>query len=523
MKTLGSYLGGEWVHGNGRGAVLVNATTEEPLAEASTEGLDLGRALGFAREVGGPALRALTFRQRGEVLRTFSRAIHARRDELMALGIANAGNTRSDAKFDIDGASGTLMFYAELANELGDAQVLVDGDAVALGKTSKLLGQHILSSLHGAAVHINAFNFPAWGLAEKAAVALLAGVPVVTKPATSTALMAHRLMEIAVAEAGLPRGALSFVAGSPGDLVTHLRAQDVLAFTGSGSTGAQLRATPNVIAHSVRVNVEADSLNAAMLGVDVEPGSETWDLFLKDVVRDITQKAGQKCTAIRRVFVPRSKLEAARDALVDRLADAKVGDPSNDSVIVGPLATKRQQQDILAGIALLVNAGAKIITGGGVPNDLVGADPTRGFFVAPTLLETAGAFAVEAVHDHEVFGPVTTLLPYDDTAELVRVIRRGGGGLVSSIYSDDKAFVRELVFGVASALGRIVVGSEKIAGGAIPPGTVMPGLVHGGPGRAGGGEELGGLRGLALYLQRTAVQGYGPLVQSLFDGQRRVG
>ena len=520
-KTLQSHVAGGWVAGSGKPVSLVDPTTEAPLAEASTEGVDMGKALDFARDVGGPALRAMSFKERGAVLRKLARAIHAHRDELMVLGTQNAGNTRGDAKFDIDGASGTLAAYADLADELGDGKLLVDGEPINIGRSSKLAGQHVWTSRHGVAVHVNAFNFPAWGIAEKAAVALLAGVPVITKPATSTALLAHRMFELFVAEDLLPRGVLSLLCGSTGDLIERLREQDVLAFTGSGDTGTLLRSLKNVVGHSVRVNVEADSLNAAILGADAQPGSETFDLFVKDVVRDVQQKSGQKCTAIRRVFVHRDRLDAVREVLVERLRDLKVGNPAHEEVMVGPVATRKQRDDVLAGIERLVKGGARVATGGKRPEALVGVEGAKGFFVAPTLLETAGVDAVADVHQHEVFGPCTTLLPYDDTAAMIAAIRRGGGGLVASVYSDDKAFVKDVVLGIASAHGRIVIGNDKVAGSALPPGTVLPNLVHGGPGRAGGGEELGGARGMQLYMQRTALQGYGPLLASLVaDGKK---
>ena len=520
MKKLGSLVSSAWVSGSGKPAQLVNPTTEEVLAETSTEGIDMAAAYAFARDEGGPALRALTFKERGALLRKFSRTIHEKRDELIGLGVQNAGNTRSDAKFDVDGASLTLAAYADLAEELGDTKVIVDGDAINIGRSSKLTGQHAYFPLQGVAVHINAFNFPAWGLAEKAAVALLAGVPVISKPATSTALMAHRIMELAHEQDILPKGALSFLCGATGNLVDQLRGQDILAFTGSGSTGTMLRGMANVLSHSVRVNIEADSLNAAILGPDVESGTDTFDLFIKDVVRDVTQKAGQKCTAIRRVFVPRARLEAVRDVIAERLTEAKVGDPSREDVVVGPVATKKQQVDVLAMIDIFVRGGCRAIVGGGKPKSVLGVDGDKGFFVAPTLLEAGDG--VDVVHDHEIFGPCTTLIPYDSVESMIALVRRGGGGLVASLYCDDKKIVREVVYGIASSHGRLVLGSEKIAGSAIPPGTVMAQLVHGGPGRAGGGEELGGFRGMELYLQRVALQGYGPLVAALIDGGKKL-
>lgn len=519
MIELESYLEGTWKRGSGRAATLVNPATEEPLATAKTEGLDFARALDFARTRGGPALRSMTFAARGEMLRAMSRAIHAHRDELLKLAIENGGNTRSDGKFDIDGASLTLAAYADVAAELAkespSGALLGDGDGIQLGRSPRLFGQHVFVPREGVAVHVNAFNFPAWGLAEKAAVALLAGVPVVTKPATSTALVSHRLMRILVDEKLLPEGALSFIAGGPGDLLDHLQGQDVLAFTGSGDTGAALRAGKAALAHSVRVNVEADSLNAALLGPDVADDGDVMNLFIGDVVRDMTQKAGQKCTAIRRVYVPREKLPVVLEKLRERLAAVKVGATTLEEVGMGPLATAKQLADIRAGIEKLAACG-RVVLGGAGPVNALGVPEGKGFFVAPTLIESLEPAPGDAVHEREVFGPVATVMPYDGTAaEGVRLVAAGGGGLVSSVYSDDKAFVRDAVLGIAPFHGRVTIGSSKIAAQAIPPGTVMASLVHGGPGRAGSGEELGGRRGLAFYMQRVALQGDRALLEGI--------
>jgi 3,4-dehydroadipyl-CoA semialdehyde dehydrogenase len=519
METLQSYLAGAWIAGTGKASTLVNPTTEEPVAQASTEGLDLGKAVAFARSEGGPALRALTFAQRGELLRAISRTIHAHRDALIDLAILNAGNTRSDAKFDVDGASGTLSVYADLGKELGDQRFLLDGEGLQLGRSPRFFGQHVSVPRQGVAVHVNAFNFPAWGFGEKAACALLAGMPVIVKPATSTALVTFRLVELIVEAGILPRGALSLLAGSPGDLLTHLGGQDVLAFTGSGDTGAAIRRMPNIAASSVRVNVEADSLNGAVLGPDVEPGSETYNLFLKDVVRDMTQKAGQKCTAIRRIFVARARLSQVREDLVERLRDVKVGDPALEGVNVGPLSTAQQLRDVRAGIERLA-AESKVALGGTGPFEKVGVKGDKGYFVAPTLFVHEGPAAAKVVHEHEVFGPVATLLPYQDTAGVIADVQKGAGGLVCSVYSDDRAFVGEMVFAIAPFHGRLMLGSEKIADQTPGPGTVLPQLVHGGPGRAGGGEELGGVRGLAFYSQRTAIQGARPVLDAILGVKR---
>jgi oxepin-CoA hydrolase/3-oxo-5,6-dehydrosuberyl-CoA semialdehyde dehydrogenase len=514
MMELASYVGGVWVKGQGKPTTLVNPATEEALATTSTEGIDFGAALSFARDRGGPALRALTFKQRGELLRAMATAIHGKRDELLALATRNGGNTRSDAKFDIDGATGTLAAYADLAAELGDSTILVDGDGIQLGRSPRLFGQHAYVPRLGVAVHVNAFNFPAWGLGEKAACALLAGMPIIAKPATSTALVAYRLVQILVDAKVLPEGVLSFVCGSSGDLLDRLGGQDVLAFTGSSVTAGQLRAGKAFTHASAHANVEADSLNAAVLGPDVEEGSEVLNLFVGDVVRDMTQKTGQKCTAIRRVYVPAARVEAVLELLRERLASVKVGDPSRDDVGMGPVATRQQLDDVRAGIAR-VQASARTICGGPGPVDALGVG-TKGFFVAPTLLHAAEPREGDVVHEHEVFGPVATVMPYDGTAQAAaRMVAWGGGGLVSSVYSDDKDFVRDSVLGIAPLHGRVTIGSSKIASQAMPPGMVLPQLLHGGPGRAGGGEELGARRGMSLYMQRVALQGDRALVEMI--------
>jgi len=499
---LRSYVQGRWIEGQGALATLVNPATEEPLARTGTGGIDFAAALEHARAA-PPALREMTFAQRGEALRAWSQALHAHRDGLISLAIANGGNTRGDAKFDVDGAIATLAHYADLGAQLGSLRALRDGDAVQLGRTTRYAGVHVWVPRDGVAVHINAFNFPAWGTAEKAAASLLAGMPIVSKPATSTALLAFRLAELAVDTGALPPGAFTFLAGSPGDLLDRLGPQDVVAFTGSSQTAAKLR--EQLARRGARLNVEADSLNAAVLGPDVAPGSATWDLFVADVVRDVTQKAGQKCTAVRRIFAG-PQLEAVQEALVERLSSVKVGDPSRPEVGMGPLSTADQLRDVRAGIAKLARE-AQTLVGGHQ------AVESKGYFVAPTLLLSKDPAAATVVHRDEVFGPVATLcaLPGGSASAAARLaaglVQRGGGGLVCSVYSDDRDFLRAFVLAVAPYHGRIYLGSEKVAGQTMGPGTVLPQLVHGGPGHAGGGEELGGLRGLQLYSQRVALQG----------------
>lgn len=515
MIELGSYVSGKWIQGKGQKADLVNPATEEVIATTSTEGLDFGEALSFARTKGGPALRAMTFAERGEILRAMSRAIHEKRDELLSLAIANGGNTRGDAKFDVDGASGTLAAYADLGKELGDARVLVDGDFIALGRSARLGGQHVFSPREGVAVHVNAFNFPAWGLAEKAATAILAGMPIVTKPATSTALVAHRIVEIFVEKKLLPEGALSFVCGSAGDLLERLDGQDVIAFTGSSLTAAKLREGKSVVTRSTKLNVEADSLNAAVLGRDVDDGSDVMNLFIQDVAREMTQKTGQKCTAFRRIYVPVDKIDAVIERLVERLSAVKIGDPSRDDVTMGPVATASQLRDLRSGVEKLSSC-AKVVFGSPRVDEPLGVSPGKGYFSTPILLRSDNPRPGDAVHEHEVFGPVATILPYASTTDLVSLVAAGGGGLVTSVYSDDKEFLRSVISAIAPFHGRLTLGSSKIAAQSLPPGMALPQLLHGGPGRAGGGEELGGSRGMALYMQRTALQGDRALIEALF-------
>jgi len=508
MIELKSHLGGNWIAGHGKPTSLLNPATEAEIAKVGGGETDFAAARAYARDVGGPALRAMTFKQRGEMLKAMSRALHGKRDALLDCAIESGGVTRSDAKFDVDGAIGTLAFYGDLGEKLGEAKLLDDGEAFQLARSPRLFGAHGWVSRLGIAVHVNAFNFPAWGLAEKAACALLAGMPVISKPATSTALLSFRIMEILVGEKLLPDGALSFVAGSTGNLLELLDGQDVLAFTGSSTTGATLRGGKSVVGHNVRVNVEADSLNAAVLGPDVDVSSDTFNLFVSDVVRDMTQKTGQKCTAIRRVYAPKDRVAMVVDALKERLALVKVGDPAKEETTMGPVATAQQLRDVRAGIDQLATC-ARVVLGGSKPI----AD--RGFFVAPTLLLGENPRASDPVHNHEVFGPCATVMPYENGDDAALLVRAGGGGLVSSVYSDDRDFIQSVVLGIAPAHGRVTIGSAKIAGQAIPPGTVMPSLTHGGPGRAGGGEELGGQRGLAFYMHRVALQGDRALVEAV--------
>ncbi|HET9227680.1 MAG TPA: 3,4-dehydroadipyl-CoA semialdehyde dehydrogenase, partial [Thermoanaerobaculia bacterium] len=399
--------------------------------------------------------------------------------------------------------------YAQIGQSLGDAKFLVDGEGIQLGRTPRFHGQHIAVPRRGVAVHINAFNFPAWGFAEKAACALLAGMPVITKPATATALTTERCIELIVEANILPEGALQLIVGNTGDLLDRLGPQDVLAFTGSADTAKMLRSRDNLLASCTRVNVEADSLNAAVLGPDVTAGSPTFDLFIKEVAREITQKAGQKCTAVRRILVPQERMDEVQAALISRLEKVVTGDPADPSVRMGPLATANQLEDALRGIGEL-EKGARVVHGGAKRAE------GKGYFLAPTLLRSDDARTAGPVHDREVFGPVATLLPYDATsAAAAEVMAMGGGTLVTSVYSDDSAWIGDFLARGASATGRVYIGSQSSEGETPGSGAALPQTLHGGPGRAGGGEELGGSVGLRLYMQRLAVQGSKSLVDEL--------
>jgi len=500
MRTLQSYLEQQWVTGSEPLTHLYNAATGEPCASVSSRGLSLGRALEFARDSGGSALRAMSFAERGALLKAMSKVVFEAREELLALSQENYGATRSDAKFDIDGASGTLAYFASIGKKLGDRTFMLDGEAEQLTRSARYVGQHILVPRHGVAIHINAFNFPAWNLCEKAAVALLAGVPVLSKPATATAVVAVRVVELWVEAGILPAGAVSLLAGSAGDLLDHVQPQDAIVFTGSGDTARRIRGHEQVIANSVPVNVEADSLNSAILGPDVEVGSDTYEMFLTDVVRDMTQKAGQKCTAIRRVFVPEATADAVLESLKERLSVQQMGSPYERATTVSPLATKAQKEDIEAGISEL-EKGCTCVFGDEI------AVPESGYHVAPRLFFSNLGLDTPFVHEHEVFGPVATVLSWSgDPSDLITLVRAGQGGLVSSLYSNKVDFSRELILGLAPWHGRLCWGSRKIHDQTPGPGTVLPSMVHGGPGRAGGGEELGGERGLRFYWQRTAIQ-----------------
>ncbi|MAG32390.1 MAG: aldehyde dehydrogenase [Deltaproteobacteria bacterium] len=510
MKVLKSYLADTWQTGEGAGSTLFDPASGGAIATTSTAGLDLAAALTHARATGGPALRAMTFAERGALLTGISKAVHQFRDELLQLSLENTGTTLKDGKFDIDGATATLAAYGKYGEELGDRRFLLDGEGEQIGRSPRYWGQHVKVPRRGVAIHINAFNFPAWGWAEKLACAFLAGVPVLTKPATSTSLPSYRIGEIVVDSGLLPAGSWSLLCGGAGDLLDHVGSQDVIAFTGSAATGARIRGHANVIKNSVRVNVEADSLNAAVVGPDVEAGSETFALFIRELTREITQKAGQKCTATRRVFVPEALLDPTIEAMKEQLLDYPAGHPAADGVRMGTLATPSQYPDVRDGLKRLAEV-SRVVYG-----TLPEGEGASSALVEPVLLVCDDPKGAKVVHEFEVFGPVVTIMPYSgDATEAADLVALGDGGLVATVYSDDLDFSRSVLMDIAPYTGRVLLGGKRIAEHSTGPGLVLPSLVHGGPGRAGGGLELGGIRGLDLYLQTCAVQGARPVLDRI--------
>ncbi len=513
-QQLESYLAGRWSRGQGVETILVDPVTGEELATASAKGLDLKEALDHARKAGQGALRAMNYGERAMLLGAVADALLANRAKYEAIAIANSGNTRTDAAIDIDGGIGTLKYYARLGQNLGEARALLDEKPVRLAKAENYQAIHLMVPRRGVAVHINAFNFPSWGLWEKAAVALLAGVPVLAKPASATALLAHEMVRDVIAAKVLPEGALSLLVGGVGDLLAHLTCDDVIAFTGSADTATRVRGHPNVVARSVPVNIEADSINAAVLAPDAAGGGAAYDAFMREVVREMTVKAGQKCTAIRRIFVPADKADAIADALAGKLKATKLGDPRQEDTRMGPLVTRAQQAAAFEGIGRLARE-ASFVCGSADAPALDGIDRSKSAFVAPTLMVVKDAAAAQAVHEVEVFGPAATVVPYRNEAEAATLIARGGGSLVASVYGEDQAVLARIVGEIGPGHGRLLVIDPSIASAHTGHGIVMPQCNHGGPGRAGNGEELGGLYGLRLYHQRLAVQGSTELLASL--------
>lgn len=505
-RILESHALDRWVAPTGSLVEIASAIDGLVVAQASTQGLDFAAMVRHAREVGGPALRALTFHERADILRSLAKHLGEHKEALSALS-ADTGATKRDNFFDIDGGIGTLHAFASRGRrELPSERFVVEGGPEGLSKNGTFVGTHILTPLNGVAVHINAFNFPCWGMLEKFAPAFLAGVPVITKPATATAYVAEAVVKLIIGSGLLPKGSLQFVCGSAGDLLDHLTGQDVLSFTGSAATSQALRDHPAVSRHAVRFIAERDSLNAAVLGPDAAEGTPEFDLFVKEVAREMTVKAGQKCTAIRRALVPRPLLGAVTQALSTQLSAVTIGDPRRDDVRMGPLASLAQRDSVRAAVAEIASE-AEIVFGNPADVAPLGGDADAGAFIGPVLLACSSPLAARAPHVTEAFGPVATLMPYKSVEEAVALVAKGEGSLVASVFTYDPAIAEALVFGIAAYNGRVLVIDRDCAKESTGHGSPLPALIHGGPGRAGGGEEMGGLRGVFHYMQRTALQG----------------
>ena len=512
-ELLANFAAGRWQTGNGPGTVLSDPVLGDALVRVDCTGLDLPEAFAFARDRGGAALRAMTYRERAALLAAVVKVLQAHRESYYDIATANSGTVKNDSAVDIDGGIFTLGQYARWGDALGDVRVLRDGDAVKLGKEPVFLSQHLQVPTRGVALFINAFNFPAWGLWEKAAPALLSGAPVIVKPATATAWLTQRMVKDVIDAGVLPAGALSVIAGSSAGLMDQLQPFDVVSFTGSAETAAVIRSHPAVAHRSVRANIEADSLNSALLLPDATVGSDAFNLLVREVVREMTVKSGQKCTAIRRILVPAAVYDAAAEAIGAKLAGISVGNPRNESVRMGSLVSAAQLHAVREGLTALSAHTDQLHDGRARP--LVDADPAVAACMGPVLLGARDADAASAVHDMEVFGPVATLLPYRDLDHALALAHRGQGSLVTSLFGADEAALAAAAVQLAASHGRVHVVTPDVAQAHTGHGNVMPMSQHGGPGRAGGGAELGGLRALDFYHQRSAVQASPGVLASL--------
>lgn len=504
MKTtqLLNYERDRWVAGSSGLSELPSAIDGAPVAIAGSGGLDFANILRHAREVGGPALRKMTFHERAWMLKGVALAIMDNKEALYELSY-QTGATRKDGWIDIEGGAGTLFsFSSKGRREMPDAHVLLDGPLEPLSKGGTFVGQHIYTPLTGAAVHINAFNFPVWGMLEKLGPTLLAGVPAIVKPASATSYLTEAAFRVMIESGLLPDGAIQLIVGGVGDLFDHLTGQDVVSFTGSASTALKLRTHPTVMRESVKFIAEQDSLNASILGPDAAPGTPEFDLFVREVATEMTVKAGQKCTAIRRAFAPAEHMDALEEALRERLAGTKVGDPRSEDSRMGALVSLSQCEDVREKIAELEAAGARVVAG----NPDAEAPVKGGSFLEPILLRSDDPWRTEAVHDVEPFGPVSTIMPYKDIGDAIALANRGKGSLVLSLFTHSPDAARDFVLGTASFHGRMLVIDRTNAKESTGHGSPLPVLVHGGPGRAGGSEEMGGIRGVKHYMQRTALQ-----------------
>ncbi|MBI3509979.1 MAG: phenylacetic acid degradation bifunctional protein PaaZ [Bacteroidetes bacterium] len=505
LRKLDNYALGKWITGEGEGQILYNAITGDPVAAASSKGLDFGAMCDFGRKTGGSHLKKMTFHERGRMMRALALHLLNKKDEFYKISWAT-GATRNDSWVDIEGGIGNLFAYASLRRQFPDETFCVEGDVAKLSKNNTFIGHHICVPKDGVAIHINAFNFPVWGMLEKVAVNWLAGVPAIVKPATLTSFLTEAVVKEIVASGILPEGALQLICGSANGILDHVINQDVVTFTGSASTGKMLKSHPRLLEESVHFNMEADSLNCCVLGADVSPDKPEFDIFIKEVVREITTKAGQKCTAVRRIIVPENRVEEVRVALGKRLAQNIIGDPNVEGVRMGALAGISQKKEVMEKIEHLSKT-QKIIIGDFENFEVKGADKNKGAFMPPVIFLNENPFKNTDCHNIEAFGPVSTIIPYKTTDDAIALARMGKGSLVSSIVTADDKIAKQYVLGAASMHGRILILNIDCAKESTGHGSPMPLLVHGGPGRAGGGEEMGGKRGVFHYLQRTAIQG----------------
>jgi oxepin-CoA hydrolase/3-oxo-5,6-dehydrosuberyl-CoA semialdehyde dehydrogenase len=517
VQKVQSFVQGHWVDPGSGARTIAHAITGDVIAEAGSGTLDFGGMIDFAKAKGGAALRAMSFHQRADMLKTLALYLNEHKDVLYDVSFAT-GATATDHLVDVDGGIGTLFVYASKGKkELPDSDLLLDGGREQFGKEGVFLGQHVYTSKPGVAVHVNAFNFPVWGMLEKLAPSLLAGVPSVVKPATVTCYVTEACVRLMNASGALPEGAVQLVTGGLGNTLDLLSCQDVVTFTGSAETALHLRETSNLVANGVPFSSEQDSLNASILGPDATVGTPEFDLFIKEVAREMTMKAGQKCTAVRRILVPSEQVSPVIEALSARLGKTTVGDPKAEGVRMGALVSQEQRADVLSK-ADVISTEAEIVYGGQDGLAPIGADIEKGAFVAPTLFHCADPDAASAVHETEAFGPISTIMGYRDLDHAIALANRGQGSLVASVITHDPAVARAVVVGAGPYHGRLYFNDRASMSESTGHGAPMPHMVHGGPGRAGGGEELGGIRGVKHFMQRTAVQGGPGVLDTLVGG-----
>ena len=513
-RRLESYVYGSWVAGTKEGQTLLDAATGAPVAQIDSTGINFADVLDYGRKVAAPKLQAMTFHERAQLLKELGQLLMTQKEEFYTESL-HTGATRPDAWVDIEGGIGTMLtFSSKGRRELPNTRVLTEGDIEPLSRDGSFLGQHILTPLQGVAVHINAYNFPIWGMLEKIAPTLIAGVPCIVKPASQTAYLTELMVRRIIESGILPEGALQLICGSVGNMLDHVTEQDAVTFTGSAKVGRMLKNHPAIVANSTRFTMEADSLNASILGEDAVAGTPEFDLFVKEVAREMTSKAGQKCTAIRRVIAPRAQVDALIDALRDRLGKTAVGLPGADTTRMGALASLDQRVEVRERIIEL-QKGASIVAGNPDQVNVTSGDPEQGAFLNPVLLYADKPFEAEAIHDVEAFGPVSTVMAYDDLDEAIALARKGKGSLVSSVFTNDPKTAEKAVLGVAAWHGRVMIGNRDTAKSSTGHGSPLAGLIHGGPGRAGGGEEMGGIRGVKHFMQRTAIQGSPTLLSAV--------